>query len=194
MTGAPPIREAIIVPEAGDPLLPVGRVPLLVRTILTLQRAGVERCTLVGPLAPPADPRIRCALATAPTLTPPADDALRLVVGAGTVIDAALVRDLQARARPGQVLEVDRLKHDRGSEVTLGRVLMLVDGERVTAGTPIVPGARVTATVLGHGRRRKIIVGKFRSKKRYRRRVGHRQPISRVRVERIDVEGPAHGA
>jgi phosphatidylglycerophosphate synthase len=105
MTG--PIREAIIVPEPGDPLRPVARVPLLVRTILTLQRAGVERCTLVGPLVPPADPRIRCALATAPTLTPPADDALRLVVGAGTVIDPALVRDLQARARPGQVLEFE---------------------------------------------------------------------------------------
>jgi len=107
VTGAPPIREAIIVPEAGDPLRPVARVPLLVRTILTLQRAGVERCTLVGALAPPADPRIRCALTSAPTLTPPADDALRLVVGAGTVIDPALVRDLQARARPGQVLEVE---------------------------------------------------------------------------------------
>ncbi len=107
MTDAPPIREAIIVPEEGDPLRPVARVPLLVRTILTLQRAGVERCTLVGPLAPPADPRIRCALATAPALTPPGDDALRLVVGAATVIDPALVRDLQARARPGQVLEVE---------------------------------------------------------------------------------------
>src|SRR5204862_549334 len=96
VTGAPPIREAIIVAEAGDPLRPVARVPLLVRTILALQRAGVERCTLVGSLSPPADARIRCALTTAPTLTPPADDALRLVIGAGTVIDPALVRDLQA--------------------------------------------------------------------------------------------------
>ncbi|HTD46626.1 MAG: 50S ribosomal protein L21 [Bacillati bacterium ANGP1] len=100
----------------------------------------------------------------------------------------------QVRVEAGQVLEVSRLKHERGAEVTLGRVLMLVDGERVTAGTPTVPGARVAATVLGHGRRRKIIVGKFRSKKRYRRRVGHRQPLSRVRVDRIDVEGAAHGA
>jgi len=107
VTEAPPIREAFIVPEAGDPLRPVARVPLLVRTILALQRAGVERCTLVGPLVPPEDPRIRCALATAPTLAPPADDALRLVVGAGTVIDPALVCDLQERARPGQVFEVE---------------------------------------------------------------------------------------
>jgi len=107
VTGAPPIREAIIVPEAGDPLRPVARVPLLVRTILALQRAGVERCTLVGSLSPPADARIRCALATTPALAPPADDALRLVMGADTVIDPTLVRDLQARARPGQVLEVE---------------------------------------------------------------------------------------
>jgi len=107
MNEPPPIREAIIVAEAGDPLRAVARVPLLVRTILALQRAGVERCTLVGSLSPPADARIRCALATAPALTPPADDALRLVMGADTVIDPTLVRDLQARARPGQVLEVE---------------------------------------------------------------------------------------
>jgi phosphatidylglycerophosphate synthase len=102
-----PIRDAIILPEPGDPLRPVARVPLLVRTILVLQRAGVERCTLVGTLAPPADPRIRCHVVTAPTLTPPADDSLRIVVGAGTVIDPVLVRDLQARARPGEVLELE---------------------------------------------------------------------------------------
>ena len=50
------------------------------------------------------------------------------------------------------------------------------------------------ATVLGHARGRKVIVGKFRPKKHYRRRVGHRQPLSRVRVDRIDVEEVPHGA
>jgi phosphatidylglycerophosphate synthase len=108
-----PIRDAIILAEPGDPLQPVVRVPLLVRTILALQRSGIERCTLVGALSPPADGRIRCRLTTAATLTPPADEALRIVVGAGTVIDQALVRDLQARARPGQVLEVE----DHGARV-----------------------------------------------------------------------------
>ncbi len=100
----------------------------------------------------------------------------------------------QLRVEPGQVVEVDRLPHASGSEITFGRVLLLVDGEQVTAGTPTVPGARVTATVLTHRRSRKIIVGKFRPKKHYRRRVGHRQPLSRVRVDRIDLGGASHGA
>ncbi len=100
----------------------------------------------------------------------------------------------QLRVEAGQVIEVDRLPHASGSEITLGRVLMLVDGEQVMAGAPIVAGARVTATVLGHRRGRKVIVGKFRPKKHYRRRVGHRQPLSRVRVDRIDLEGGSHGA
>lgn len=104
---AGPIREAIVLASAGDTLRPVAGVPWLVRTILALQRAGIERCTLVGCPLPPADARIRCALATMPSLTPPADGALRLVVGAGAVIDATLVLDLQRRARPGEVLEVE---------------------------------------------------------------------------------------
>jgi large subunit ribosomal protein L21 len=99
----------------------------------------------------------------------------------------------QFRVEPGQVVELDRLPDARGSEIAFGRVLLLVDGERVTTGTPIVPGARVTATVLAHPRSRKVIVGKFRPKKHYRRRVGHRQPLSRVRVDRIDLEGATRG-
>ena len=99
----------------------------------------------------------------------------------------------QVRVEAGQVLEVERLAAASGTEVALGRVLMVVDGEQVTCGTPEVPGARVLATVLAHARARKLLVGKFRSKKRYRRRAGHRQPLSRVRVERIDLTGGTRG-
>ena len=102
-----PIREAIVLAGAGDPLRTVAGVPLLVRTILSLQRAGVERCTVVGVAASPKDPRIRCDVRTASTLAPPTDPAPRLVVGAEAVIDEALLRDLQGRARPGEVLEVE---------------------------------------------------------------------------------------
>lgn len=126
MTG--PIREAIILAGPGDPLAPVARVPLLVRTLLALQRAGIERCTLVGALPRPADPRIRLALASVPALAAPIDDELRLVIDAGIVIDAPLVRALQARARPGEVLEVEA----EGARVRVapGRLVAGNGGER----------------------------------------------------------------
>ncbi len=102
-----PIGEAIVLTN-GDAGRPVAGVPLLLRTILALQRAGVERLTLVGAAEAPSDPRIRLRVATAPTLVPTADERLRLIVGAGTVIDEALVRELGRHARPGEVLEVER--------------------------------------------------------------------------------------
>jgi len=97
------IREAFIVSGPGDGTCTVAGVPLLVRTILVLQRTGVEHCTLVGASAP-SDPRIRCRVDVAPALVPPADSALRLVVGPGTVIDRALADEgpltrLQLRER-----------------------------------------------------------------------------------------------
>ncbi len=106
MTAA--IREAFIVLGLGEAEYPVAGVPLLIRTILTLQRTGIERCTLVGPVEPPSDRRIRCDLASAPVLVAPEDPALRLVVGAGAVIDGALVRNLQDRARPGEVIDLEQ--------------------------------------------------------------------------------------
>jgi phosphatidylglycerophosphate synthase len=102
-----PIGEAIVLTN-GDAARPVAGVPLLVRTILALQRAGVERLTLVGDATTPADPRIRCTVETAPALAAAADDRLRLVVGPGTVIDERLVRELAASVRPGEVLEAER--------------------------------------------------------------------------------------
>ena len=107
------------------------------------------------------------------------------------VIEAA---GKQLRVEPGQVVEVDRLPEAAGAEISFGRVLMLVDGAEVSVGTPTVPGARVAATILAHRRSRKLLVGKFRPKKHYRRRVGHRQPLSRVRVDRIDREEASRGA
>lgn len=98
------------------------------------------------------------------------------------------------RVEQGQVVDVDRLSADKGAEVVLGRVLMVVDADNVQCGTPVVEGAQVMAKVLSHGRMRKVTVGKFRPKKHYRRRVGHRQPLSRVRIERIELGGARRGA
>jgi len=131
-----PTRDAIIVADASDPLRRVARVPLLVRTLLALQEAGVERCTLIGALRPPTDARIRLALRTAPTLTVPTNGALHLVVGAGTVIDTALVSALQTQARPGEVVEVE----------ADGVRVRVAPGPRV-AGNGVVAGAPHAGTL-----------------------------------------------
>lgn len=102
-----PIRYAFIVPAPGDAERRVAGVPLLVRTILVLQRAGIEHCTLIGAPAP-SDPRIRCRVDTAPALVPPPDPALHVVVGGATVIDGALVDELRARSQAGRALELER--------------------------------------------------------------------------------------
>jgi large subunit ribosomal protein L21 len=100
----------------------------------------------------------------------------------------------QVRVEPGQVVEVDRLPVEAGAEIPLGRVLLVVDGDRVVCGTPEVPGARVVAKVVAQVRARKLRVWKYKPKKHYRRHAGHRQPLTRVRVDRIEVEGMTDGA
>lgn len=101
------IREAFIVTTPADAGRCVAGVPLVLRTILVLQRAGIERCTVVGDVPPPRDPRIRCELAQASVLTATADAPPRLVVGSGAVVDEALVRDLLARVPAGDVVEIE---------------------------------------------------------------------------------------
>ena len=145
-----PIREAIVFTDPRG-VRPIAGVPLLVRTMLVLQRAGLERCTLVGEAGLPDDCRIRLAVTAVPSLVPPDDPALRLVIGPGAVIDETLVRDLQARARPGEVLAVE---HD-GVRVSVAPGPRVLDGDcprlRLSAGTLAcaeAPPARVEHALL----------------------------------------------
>ncbi|MEA3345656.1 MAG: 50S ribosomal protein L21 [Chloroflexota bacterium] len=85
----------------------------------------------------------------------------------------------------GQTLDVERLPAGVGEEVKLDQVLLISDDGEVTVGQPMVEGAEVRATVLRQDRDRKIIVLKFKSKNRYRRKIGHRQPFTRLRIEEI---------
>ncbi len=91
----------------------------------------------------------------------------------------------QYRVRPGDVLEVERLAAEPGSQVTLDRVLAVGQGADLRVGTPTIEGAAVVARVLAHGRGRKIRGFKFKAKVNYRRRYGHRQPFTRLRIEEI---------
>ena len=90
----------------------------------------------------------------------------------------------QYKAEKGAMLKVNRLQAEPGTALDIDTVL-LVSGDTVTVGTPYVEGAKVTATVESHGKDDKIIVFKYKSKKDYRRKQGHRQQYSIIKIEDI---------
>lgn len=102
----------------------------------------------------------------------------------------AIVRDrgMQYRVEHGQTLQIDLLDAEPGSEIELNEVLLIGDTDDIKVGTPLVEGARVRAEVLGSEKGDKIIVFKYRNKKRYRRRTGHRQKYTRIKINEIIVE------
>jgi large subunit ribosomal protein L21 len=95
----------------------------------------------------------------------------------------------QYRVSPGQTVEVELLPSEPGAKVTLERVLMVSTDDNTVVGQPIVPGGAVVATVVGEGRGKKVIVFKYKSKKRYRRTTGHRQDYTYLTVTDIHANG-----
>ena len=92
----------------------------------------------------------------------------------------------QYRVEAGSTLDVERLAGDPGALVTFDRVLMIGDGDQVTIGTPVVTGASVSGTVVSQALGPKLIIFKFKQKVKYRRRTGHRQHLTRVRIDTIN--------
>lgn len=99
----------------------------------------------------------------------------------------AIVRDrgIQYRVEQGQTLNIALLDAEQGSSIELNEVLLIGSTDEVQVGSPLVEGARVRAEVLGTVKGEKIIVFRYRSKKRYRRRTGHRQSYTRIKIDRI---------
>ena len=91
----------------------------------------------------------------------------------------------QYRATPGEVIDVDKLAAEVGEQVTLERVLMVADGATVTVGRPLIEGTVVVATVVNQGRYRKVTWFHYSQKKRERKKGGHRQHYTRLRIEQI---------
>ncbi|MDR0876812.1 MAG: 50S ribosomal protein L21 [Treponema sp.] len=87
----------------------------------------------------------------------------------------------QYKAETGAVLKVDKIDAEPGSRIDIDSVL-LVSGDTVTVGSPYVQGVRVTATVESHGKDKKIIIFKYMPKKDYRRKNGHRQQFSIIKI------------
>ena len=88
----------------------------------------------------------------------------------------------QFRAEKGQTLKLPRMEAAPGSRVTFDEVLVLSDGDNIKCGTPVVPGARVEAEVIGEGKEAKIYVFKFKRRKNYRRKTGHRARFTEVLI------------
>ena len=88
----------------------------------------------------------------------------------------------QYKVAPGDTVRVETLPGDVGDQVELADVVLVSDNGEVSVGTPTVPDAKVTAEVIGVGRDKKVIVFKYKAKTRYRRRNGHRQPYTDLKI------------
>jgi|SRR5881394_1573948 len=88
----------------------------------------------------------------------------------------------QFRAEKGQTIRLPLMDVAPGAKVTFDEVLLSSDGQAITAGTPLVAGAKVEVEVVGTGKEPKIYVFKFKRRKNYRRKTGHRQKYTEVRV------------
>ena len=92
----------------------------------------------------------------------------------------------QYRVAVGNTVEVEKLEGEIGSTITLDDVLLVADGDNVQVGQPTVEGASVVAKITGQYRGNKIMVFRYRPKKRIRVRKGHRQQLTRLQIESIN--------
>ncbi|MFP6834640.1 MAG: 50S ribosomal protein L21 [Pseudomonadales bacterium] len=92
----------------------------------------------------------------------------------------------QHRVTEGGVIRIERLAAEPGEEVVFDKVLMVADGDQVSVGTPFVDGGKVTAEVIGNDRGKKINVLKFKRRKDYLRRQGHRQWFTELKITGIN--------
>jgi large subunit ribosomal protein L21 len=91
----------------------------------------------------------------------------------------------QYKVSAGEKLKIESILAEVGSEIVLDQVLLVADGDKVTAGTPLVTGATVKATVVAHGRGEKIKIFKLRRRKHYRKSLGHRQNYTEIQISGI---------
>ena len=93
----------------------------------------------------------------------------------------------QYKVSEGDVVFIEKLDQNTGDTVKFDQVLAIIDGENATFGTPVVEGASVEATVEKNGKGKKIRIFKYNAKKGYRKRQGHRQPYTKVTINKISV-------
>ncbi len=94
----------------------------------------------------------------------------------------------QYRVAAGDTIKVEKLEGKAGDAVELKDVLLLAEGENVLLGRPLIEGALIKAEILEQDRARKVVIFKYRRRRRYRRKTGHRQPFTALRV--VDIVKP----
>jgi large subunit ribosomal protein L21 len=92
----------------------------------------------------------------------------------------------QYRVQEGDILFVEKLTVDAEAAFELNEVLAVSKDGQLTVGSPLVENAKVTATVVKHGKAKKVIVFKYKRKKDYRKKQGHRQPYTQIKIEKIE--------
>jgi large subunit ribosomal protein L21 len=99
----------------------------------------------------------------------------------------AIVEDggKQYKAVEGGSIDVDHFESEPGEQIDLARVLLIANGEQITIGTPLIEGAKVQATVIDQVKGPKIVVFRYKPKKRYRVKTGHRQKYTRLMIDTI---------
>ena len=97
----------------------------------------------------------------------------------------------QYKVQQGEVLRIEKIPGDVGSPVTFDRVMMFSDGETVSIGQPVLDDVAVEGHIVAQGKAKKILVLKYKRRKRYRRKQGHRQEFTAVQIDSIQGEGSA---
>ena len=93
----------------------------------------------------------------------------------------------QYKVNEGDTLFIEKLEAEAGQTITFDQVLAILDGDKATFGAPVVEGAKVEATVVKNGKGKKVRVYKYKAKKGYHKRQGHRQPYTKVEIGKISV-------
>jgi large subunit ribosomal protein L21 len=92
----------------------------------------------------------------------------------------------QYKVQEGDILRVEKLEGEIGAPVTFDRVLMFSDGDNINVGTPALENVSVSGQIVEQGKARKIIVFKYKRRKRFRKKQGHRQPFTAVKIDSIE--------
>ncbi len=87
---------------------------------------------------------------------------------------------------PGQKIKIEKIAKKEGSEISFPQVLLLEKGKKIEIGTPLIKGVKVIGKIVRHDKAKKVIIFKYKAKKRYKVKKGHRQPFTEIEILKIE--------